>query len=536
MSAALEELRESLVKSHALPILFAGSGLSRRYIGSPNWEGLLEQFAALTNKSMPYYRGMAGNDLPRMASLIAENFYGEWFDSSKYEDSRSAFEAQVQDFADPLKYEISRAIQCLDYLEEDAVRNELQALAGAHVHAIVTTNWDTILEDVFKDLEVFVGQQDVLFATTQTVGEIYKIHGSITDPTSLILTSKDYSVYWKKNPYLIAKLLTLFVEHPVLFIGYSLRDEHINHMLGNLISCLTAEQIAVLNDRLIFVRRAGGGESDALARSSMTVGDHTLSIREYVCDDFKAMYEMLGSLPQQFPIKLLRQLRESVYELTFSSEPSDRVHVLPMEEGEDFNDVEVVVGVGTMERLGEKGYTALSRADLCRDMLNGAIDHQASQLIGGLLPRLFRGAKYVPIFYPLWLSDRLDVSGHVIDDEGLPANARSLISGATSLRPYGIRDQSRWAERSFRELLTREPTAAVDYGLVSTYDVEDVLALRTFLLERIGAGNVVETSAAKLCCKYERLVFGFDFAGDRTALHQALGLKPRKSSGRASRS
>jgi hypothetical protein len=132
------------------------------------------------------------------------------------------------------------------------------------------------------------------------------------------------------------------------------------------------EQIDVLNDQLIFVRRPHAGESGALARSSMTVGPHTLSIREFVCTDFTALYEMLGELPQKFPVKLLRQLRESVYELTFSTEPSGRVHVLPMEEGANPGDVEVVVGVGTLERLGERGYRALSRADLCRDMLSGA--------------------------------------------------------------------------------------------------------------------------------------------------------------------
>lgn len=44
---------ESLINGHKLPILFVGSGLSRRYIKSPDWEGLLYESFDSNNKS--YY-------------------------------------------------------------------------------------------------------------------------------------------------------------------------------------------------------------------------------------------------------------------------------------------------------------------------------------------------------------------------------------------------------------------------------------------------------------------------------------------------
>ena len=80
----------------------------------------------------------------------------------------------------------------------------------------------------------------MLFNTVQAIGEIYKIHGSVTDPRGRwCLPRGDYDEYWKKNPYLIAKILTLLVEHPVIFLGYSVSDPHIRQLLANLVSCLT---------------------------------------------------------------------------------------------------------------------------------------------------------------------------------------------------------------------------------------------------------------------------------------------------------
>lgn len=522
--SAVDDLRQVLEHTQALPVVFAGSGLSRRYLGTPDWDGLLDHFADLTSRSATYYRGLAGNDRPTIASLIGEAFYEMWFSDEKYSQSRETFEKSIEHISDPLKYEIAQYIARHEPLSDASVHLELEALSKIRIHAAITTNWDTLLEDRLPDLEVFVGQQDVLFATTQAVGEIYKIHGSISDPRSLILTSDDYSAYWERNPYLIAKLLTMLVEHPVLFIGYGLGDSHVNKMLENLIACLTEEQIEVLNDRLIFVRRAIAGEPSALQRGTMSVGSHTLSIREYVCADYLELFTMLGDLPERFPSKLLRRLQKSVYELTFSTEPSGRVHVLPMDD-KDVDNVEIVVGIGTMERLGEKGYSALGRADVCRDMLRCETDHDAERLAESLVPNLLRGAKYVPLYYPSYLAGKVDNDGYIHDTSAMPANGKALINGTIALIPSVLRDRAQRQKQYFRDLLREgDQNAALEYGLVCRYEIEDVIALRAFLLERIPDSDPVSTQVAKLCCKYDHLVFGPRFDGDRLKLHSALGV------------
>ncbi|WP_082698583.1 SIR2 family protein [Mycobacterium sp. GA-2829] len=521
MDDDLTALRELLTKSRAMPVMFVGSGLSRRYIGSPDWDGLLEHFADLAGKNFAYYRGRAGGDRPKAASMIAEDFYDIWWNSDDYAQSRTDSAHLVSDTADPLKIEICKHIGSLGVLDRPEVDTELDELSKIHCHAIITTNWDEILDDAFPEMEVYVGQNDVLFSSTQTVGEIYKIHGSITDPRSLVFTEADYERYWDANPYLIAKILTLFVENPIIFIGYSLGDPHIQRLLGNLVTCLSEGQLDRLNERFIFVGRPDERRREGLSRSSITVQSHTFGVNELGLHDYGDLYRILSELPQHFPYRLLRQLRESVFQLAYGVETSDRIHVLDFDADTDVDQVEVVIGVGTMARIGLKGYSSLTRVDLFNDMLAYRTDHDADQLLSSGLKTIFKSAKFAPIHYPLYLARRAgrDVATLV---ESLPPRARSRLGDGT-LKPYPGSAPANWQDMTFRELLAIDPKIARNRGVGCRYEIDDVVALRHFLSERFaGATTNISTDLAKLGCKYDQLVFGDDFDGDRHALLLAL--------------
>ncbi|MGR5342305.1 SIR2 family protein, partial [Vibrio astriarenae] len=70
--------------------------------------------------------------------------------------------------------------------------DEVAALSRLNVDGIITTNWDTFLQSLFPDYRVYVGQDELLFSNPQSIGEIYKIHGCVNTPRSLVLTQHDY--------------------------------------------------------------------------------------------------------------------------------------------------------------------------------------------------------------------------------------------------------------------------------------------------------------------------------------------------------
>lgn len=67
------------------------------------------------------------------------------------------------------------------------------------------------------------------------------------------MTAEDYESFHAKNPYLAAKLLTVFVEHPIIFIGNSISDSNVIEIIESIVKCLDSTNIGKLIERLIFV-------------------------------------------------------------------------------------------------------------------------------------------------------------------------------------------------------------------------------------------------------------------------------------------
>ena len=211
-------LIENFKKRTSSPFLFIGSGFSKRYIDTDDWVSLLSRFCT-DKKPYQYYLSMGGGDIPTAAGLIAKDFNEIWWSDSKYEESRSINKDDIKDETSALRIEISNYLKSKDENETNELyKEETTLLSKANVDGIITTNWDMLIEKLFPTYEVYTGQSELLFSTTQNIAEIYKIHGSRHKPSSLTLTDKDYLDFNEKNPYLASKLITIFVEHPVIFI------------------------------------------------------------------------------------------------------------------------------------------------------------------------------------------------------------------------------------------------------------------------------------------------------------------------------
>ena len=81
-------IQEVVAKFNTTPFLFAGSGITRRYYGLPDWIGLLTYFADKVKKdpfAYQYYENKANisdnitEKLPAVASYIEKDFNDAWF-------------------------------------------------------------------------------------------------------------------------------------------------------------------------------------------------------------------------------------------------------------------------------------------------------------------------------------------------------------------------------------------------------------------------------------------------------------------------
>ncbi len=349
-------LTEHLATFTAAPILFVGSGLSRRYLDMPDWQTLLKQLAALTNREYSYYRSTASDDLPNIAELLIEPLKDRlWTTKEKRLRTQHSDKLLRPDSA--LKIYVTELLQKISAKNSipKALRQEVDYLRNAKVDAIITTNYDPFLEDTFPDYRVFVGQDELVFSDPTGIAEIYKIHGSLTDPNSLVITASDYEVFRDRNAYLAAKLLTFFAEHPVIFIGYSMTDSNVQSILSSLASCLTDEHMSRLQDRLLFVNWQPAS-SHSMVPTVIGANSHNIPVRAITVPDFRAIFHVLAALDQKIPTRTLRQIKEKLYTLVLDSQARDRlIHVTDLD-GVEHADTELVIGVGVIAEVQKRGY------------------------------------------------------------------------------------------------------------------------------------------------------------------------------------
>jgi len=420
-----DDLIEIFHTRNAGPFLFVGSGFSRRYLGLEDWKGLLQKYC-LSGQPFEYYLSTGDGTYPTAARLIAEDFNKIWWSSDDYIESRNKFSSRIADATSALRLEISEYLKSIDDegCYDEKYKNEIELLSNLNVDGIITTNWDCFLEKIFPDYRVYTGQNELLFSNPQSIGEIYKIHGSCHRPKSLVLTDKDYAYFNDKNAYLAAKLITIFVEHPVVFIGYSLSDENISSLLSAISLCIGKENIDQLRKNLIFVQRLDGGESESISDTYITINSVQIPIILVKSDDFSYIYEAIDVTKRKIPARILRYCKEQLYSLVQSKEPEKKICVVDIDDVEKHEDVEFVVGVGVAAaqeaQISTIGYKGVSILELFHDLIFDDRNFNSESIINEVIPNVGCRTTNVPIFK--YLNDLGVKSLEQYQESGLPLN------------------------------------------------------------------------------------------------------------------
>jgi hypothetical protein len=146
------------------PILFVGSGLSKRYFGGPSWDellGTLGKECPLIDKDYAYYKQTLKTQLAVGEEFA--RFYQQW----AWDKGKNQFPAEMFSDAVPvqayIKYKIAQHMTSLTPTDlsvsgDKAMTAEIIALQGIKPHAVITTNYDRFLELVFPEYQPIIGQ------------------------------------------------------------------------------------------------------------------------------------------------------------------------------------------------------------------------------------------------------------------------------------------------------------------------------------------------------------------------------------------
>lgn len=532
MSGPGEELKSILQKHPAAPFLFVGSGFSRRYLGLDDWAGLLQHFCEPI-RDFGYYSSKANGDLPKAASYMAQDYNEWWWAAPEMAASRAQFSSTVKGSADALKVEIANYLG--KYSLEDARRlefgGEIAALSKIAVDGVITTNWDFFLEELFPDYRVFVGQEELLFSNPQSIGEIYKIHGSASDPQSLVLTAEDYAEFNDRNPYLAAKLVTIFVEHPIIFFGYSITDPHIRALVSSIAKCLPQHKIDAFQQNLIFIQRTKGEEEPSIEKTTLQSGAFSVTMMVAKFADFGEVYSALSTSKRKMPARVLRFFKEQLYELVHAPVDSEqKIAVVDYDEIGSAESVEFVVGVGVARRrqelgdkvdkavesaLAKKGYQGISPDEVFIDCLEDTSKFDASDLLGSAFPAYARSNRtFIPVFRYLHAAG-IQSESHLTASsfEGAKKVVDKLRHADYTLPSYAKRYRMSFAGLSTKSILEKasDPIEALLMLPFQPATDLDPLELRQFLRNNAGSfeQDPYRTAYRKAICLLDRLMYGF---------------------------
>ena len=191
-------INEFIGSYHNHPILFIGTGISLRYLSnSYSWDGLLEKISTdLTGDNEFFYnvKGECFSDGKFSYDQIAAKVESA-FNHSLKEDRTGKF-SHINDIffenmknginTSRFKIYIAQLLSSLEYREE--MKEELSTFKKArkNISSIVTTNYDTLVEDIFQ-FKPLIGN-DILLSNPY--GSVYKIHGCVTDASKIIITDE----------------------------------------------------------------------------------------------------------------------------------------------------------------------------------------------------------------------------------------------------------------------------------------------------------------------------------------------------------
>ncbi|MER2471479.1 SIR2 family protein [Photorhabdus laumondii] len=167
---------------------------------------------------------------------------------------------------------------------------------------IITTNYDSFIETLLSEQNVepkmYIGNEG-FFDDTIGWSELYKIHGDIELPNSIVINSYDYERYDDKSILISAKILSSMIKSSIIFIGYSLTDRNVKKLLIDFSSQLPKEDKRKSAERIIFIEFKKD-EMDII-KTHRTDDKSQITYTSIETDNYKKIYDEISDIDEGLP-------------------------------------------------------------------------------------------------------------------------------------------------------------------------------------------------------------------------------------------
>lgn len=337
----------------------------------------------------------------------------------------------------------------------------------------------------------------------------------MTNPDSLILTQEDYDNFNERNPYLAAKLITIFIEHPVVFLGYSINDDNIQKILMSIVRGLDSEGIAKLQSNLIFVEWTSHDIDLRFENVDFIMPDGArLPIIKVIAHDFSELYACMSSYERKLPANVLREYKKHFYNLIVSQKADKNLYVLPENKIDENTEIQVVYGFGAVKKFRDAvGYIGIKAIDLHRDCINNDGAFDAFKILQKTIPQLRKSSSVnIPIYK--YLKEVGITSDEEYKNNSLGLNFelpnRTSFASYQSFKPIEKRMTLKDAINHYAGDDSWKAIALIPYLDISLNELD---SLRQFISEHFTEflihPNNYSTFMRKLICFYDCIKYGW---------------------------
>lgn len=332
---------KDIIKNNHYPIVFVGSGMSKRYLeNSPDWNSLLQEYWDMLNTRIEYYTHLhdLSNSIKEqtdknvdeldfsvkteVAAEIEKEFNDQFFHgkiSVKGLSHRKAYEENISPFRFHLAQRFSN-YKLAKNIDKEEFELFQKVLRKSRI--IVTTNYDTLIEDSIRkgkqNPKLYIGNAGFFDDSSMGWSEIYKIHGSVTDPSSIVITKDDYKRYDQNSILVTAKIMSSMVDSPILFLGYSMSDRNVVKMLNDFSTQLPQEGLSKSANRILIVD--WDKEINTLQETQMTSTENgrNFSYTLIKTDNYKALFDKLQSIDEGVSPYEVRRFEDIIKKIVVS--------------------------------------------------------------------------------------------------------------------------------------------------------------------------------------------------------------------------